>query len=291
MTHRFNHISFLTDYGTRDEFVGIVKCVVADIAPHVQVIDITHDIPAFDVRAGALALARAVAYVPKGVVLAVVDPGVGTARRSIAVSVAGGEGVFIGPDNGLLATGVALAGGAEFAVELTNTKYHLPSPGTTFAGRDIFASVAAHICNGVELRELGKEIDTGSILPGIIPITREESGQLVGEVTWVDHFGNCQLNIGPEDIAQWGSPVRVSIGNADSPNHIVRSVPVVNNFSEIGGGLGLVIDSYGMLALCLDRGSAAIELDLAPTNMVAISQDPNAGGGVSTTVRLGSKPN
>ena len=291
MTHRFNHISFLTDYGTRDEFVGIVKCVVADIAPHVQVIDITHDIPAFDVRAGALALARAVAYVPKGVVLAVVDPGVGTARRSIAVSVAGGEGVFIGPDNGLLATGVALAGGAEFAVELTNTKYHLPSPGTTFAGRDIFASVAAHICNGVELRELGNEIDTASILPGIIPITREENGQLVGEVTWVDHFGNCQLNIGPEDIGQWGSPVRVSIGNVDSPNHIVRSVPVVNNFSEIGGGLGLVVDSYGMLALCLDRGSAAIELDLAPTNMVAISQDPNAGGGVSTTVRLGSKPN
>jgi hypothetical protein len=99
------------------------------------------------------------------------------------------------------------------------------------------------------------------------------------------------LNIGPEDIAQWGSPVRVSIGNADSPNHMVRSVPVVNNFSEIGGGLGLVVDSYGMLALCTDRGSAAVELDLAPTTMVAISQDPNAGGGVSTTVRLGSKPN
>jgi S-adenosylmethionine hydrolase len=84
MTHRFNHISFLTDYGTRDEFVGIVKCVVADIAPHVQVIDITHDVPAFDVRAGSLAIARAVSYVPKGVILAVVDPGVGTSRRAIA---------------------------------------------------------------------------------------------------------------------------------------------------------------------------------------------------------------
>jgi len=291
MTPRFNHISFLTDYGTRDEFVGVVKCVVADIAPHVQVIDITHDIPAFDVRAGALALARAVAYVPKGVVLAVVDPGVGSARRSIAVSVAGGEGVFIGPDNGLLATGVALAGGAEFAVELTNTKYHLPSPGTTFAGRDIFGPVAAHICNGVDLRDLGNEIDTASILPGIVPITREENGHLVGEVTWVDGFGNCQLNIGPEDIAHFGSPVRIAIGNADSPNQIVRSVAVVQNFSEIGTGLGLVVDSYGMLAICADRGSAATELDLGPTNMVTISQDPNAGVGVSTSVRLGSKPN
>jgi len=85
--------------------------------------------------------------------------------------------------------------------------------------------------------------------------------------------------------------VRVAIGNPDSPNHIVRSVPIVNNFSEIGGGLGLVIDSFGMLALCTDRGSAAAELDLGPTNMVTISKDPTAGGGVSTTVRLGSKPN
>lgn len=290
MKHRFDHISFLSDYGTRDEFVGIVKCVVADIAPHVRVIDITHDISAFDVRAGSLALARAVAYVPEGVVLAIVDPGVGSARRAIAVSVAGGKGVFIGPDNGLLATGVALAGGAELAVELTNTKYHLSSPGTTFAGRDIFAAVAAHVCNGVSLHDLGNEIDTASILPGIVPITREENGAVVGEVTWVDHFGNCQLNIGPTEIEQWGSPVRIAIGLPSSPNYVVRSVPVVHNFSQIGGGLGLVIDSYGMLALCTDRGSAAAECDLAPTVQIALSQDPASGQGVSTSVRLGPKP-
>ena len=113
MNKKFDHISFLSDYGTTDEFVGIVKCVVADIAPHVNVIDITHDIAAFDVRAGSLALARAISYVPKGVIMAIVDPGVGTARRAVAVSVSGGDGILIGPDNGLLATGVALAGGGE----------------------------------------------------------------------------------------------------------------------------------------------------------------------------------
>jgi S-adenosylmethionine hydrolase len=166
--------------------------------------------------------------------------------------VSGGEGVFIGPDNGLLATGVALAGGAEYAVELTNTKYHLPSPGTTFAGRDIFASVAAHICNGVELSELGNEIDTASILPGIIPITREENGQLVGEVTWVDHFGNCQLNIGPEDLVHLGPVLRLVIGED------VRSARMTTHFADIdGGAIGAVTDSYGMVALAVDRGSAA----------------------------------
>jgi hypothetical protein len=293
MMKKFNHISFLSDYGTTDEFVGIVKCVIADIAPHVNVIDITHDIAAFDVRAGSLALARAISYVPKGVVLAIVDPGVGTSRRAVAVSVSGGEGILIGPDNGLLATGVALAGGGEMAVELTNAKYHLTAPGETFAGRDIFAAVAAHICNGVSLLELGTEIDVASILPGIVPVPREEHGKMLAEVTWVDHFGNCQLNVGPEEIAHMGSPVRVTIGSLTAitagSQPVVRSVPIVRNFSEIGGGIGLVIDSFGMLALCVDRGSVAQQLDLGTTELVVIEPDPQAGIGIATPVHIGSK--
>jgi hypothetical protein len=122
---RFDTVSFLTDYGTVDEFVGVVKAVIRDLAPHVTVIDLTHGIAPFDVRGGALALARCIGYVPRGVVLAVVDPGVATARRAIAVEVAGGEGVLVGPDNGLLAPAVAMAGGAERAVELTNPEYQL----------------------------------------------------------------------------------------------------------------------------------------------------------------------
>ena len=103
VTDRFDTVSFLTDYGTADEFVGVVKSVIRDLAPHVTVIDLTHEIAPFDVRGGSLALARCIGYVPRGIVLAVVDPGVATSRRAVAVEVAEGEGVLIGPDNGLLA--------------------------------------------------------------------------------------------------------------------------------------------------------------------------------------------
>jgi len=144
---RFSTVSFLTDYGTADEFVGVVKSVIRDIAPHVGVIDLTHEITPFDVRAGSLALARCIGYVPSGIVLAVVDPGVGTTRRAVAIEVAGGAGVVMGPDNGLLAPAVAMAGGAERAFELTNPEYQLESAGATFAGRDVFAPAAAHLCN------------------------------------------------------------------------------------------------------------------------------------------------
>ena len=120
MGRTYDTVSLLTDYGLDDEFVGVVKAVLRDLAPHATAIDLTHGIRPYDVRGGSLALARAISYVPEGVVLAVVDPGVGTARRAIAVEVAGGAGVLVGPDNGLLAPAVAIIGGAERAVELTN---------------------------------------------------------------------------------------------------------------------------------------------------------------------------
>ena len=288
MTQRFDTVSFLTDYGTRDEFVGIVKCVIADIAPHVRVIDITHEVPPFDVRAGSLALARAVSYVPQGVVLAVVDPGVGTNRRAIAVSVAGGTGIFIGPDNGLLSMGVALAGGADSAVVLDKPDYHLAAPGDTFAGRDIFAPVAAHLCNGVALTDVGTPIDVDTLLPGIVPLPRQEGDELHAEVTWVDRYGNCQINVSPDDVTELGSPIRVTLGARGTGERIVRSMPVVRNFGQIGAGIGLVVDSFGMLALCKDRGSAASELDLAPSDLVVLTRDD--GSGPSTSVSLTSKP-
>ena len=139
-------------------------------------------------------------YVAEGVVLAVVDPGVGTARRAIAVEVADGAGVLVGPDNGLLAPAVAIVGGAERAVELTNTDYHLAAPGATFAGRDVFAPVAAHLCNGVDLTEFGPLLDADVLMPGMVALPREEADGLHAEVLWVDRFGNCQLNIGPDDL-------------------------------------------------------------------------------------------
>src|SRR5947207_7366315 len=165
----FDTISFLSDYGLTDEFVGVCKAVIRRIAPEALVIDICHEIPPHDVRAGSLTLARAAQYLPAGVVLGIVDPGVGGDRRAVAVEAGDGEAVFVGPDNGLLASAVAMAGGATRAVELTNDDFHLPAPGPTFAGRDVFAPVAAHLCAGVELDQLGEATDPLSLLPGLLP--------------------------------------------------------------------------------------------------------------------------
>ncbi len=277
---RYDTISFLSDYGVRDEFVGIVKCVIADLAPHAKVIDLTHDIPPFDVRAGSLALARCISYVPTGIVLAVVDPGVGTTRRAVAVSVGGERGVLIGPDNGLLSMGTALAGGAESAVVLNNPEYQLATPGTTFAGRDIFAPAAAHLCNGVPLAA----IDPNVLLPGVVPLSRVEGEETIAEITWVDRYGNCQLNVGPDDVSSYGSTLSITFTTATGERSS-RSAVVAPNFSAIGGGIGLVIDSFGMLAISVDRGSAADALSLGVGDAVTLSALDDVGG-VTTNVRL-----
>src|SRR6056297_2665449 len=177
MGRRYDTISFLSDYGLVDEFVGVVKAVVRDLAAHVTVVDLTHGITPFDVRAGSLALARSISYVPSGVILAVVDPGVGTDRRGVAIEVAGGEGILIGPDNGLLAPAVAMAGGAQRAVSLTNTDRHLEPVGATFDGRDVFAPVAAAVCNGVDLAELGEPVDADLLFPGVVPLPQVDEEQ------------------------------------------------------------------------------------------------------------------
>jgi len=265
-----SHISLLTDYGLHDEFVGVVKSVIADMAPHARATDLTHGIAPFDVRAGSLALARAVQYVPAGIVIAVVDPGVGSTRRAIAVEVAGGKGIFLGPDNGLLASGIAMAGGADRAFELTNTELHLDAPGATFAGRDVFAPVAAFLANGGAIEEVGREIDTASVMPGLVPVASDESHPTYGdglrtEVTWVDAFGNCQLNVGPEDVQHFGPVLRLVVGED------VRSARIVSHYADIdGGAIGAVVDSYGMLALSVDRGSAAEALRLSAGDAVLV---------------------
>lgn len=289
---RFDTISFLTDYGTADEFVGVVKSVVRDLAPHVTVIDLTHEVPPFDVRAGSLALARCIGYVPSGVVLAVVDPGVATDRRAVAIEVAGGAGVIVGPDNGLLAPAVAMAGGAERAVELTNPDYQLGAPGATFAGRDVFAPAAAHLCNGVELTELGPDIDPGLLLPATVPLPRDDGETIVAEVLWVDRFGNAQLNVGPDDLpASWGEHVQLRISVPTDPSGpVVRRAIRSTTFAELDGGrVGLVLDSYGMLAVALDRRSAADELGLGAGDQVTLAP-LDAPPSAETPVSFGRRP-
>lgn len=280
-----SHVSLLTDYGLNDEFVGVMKCVIADIAPHARITDITHGVAAFDVRAGSLALARAIQYVPPGIVIAVVDPGVGSDRRAIAIEVAGGRGVLLGPDNGLLASAAAMAGGAERVFELTNTDLHIEAPGATFAGRDVFAPVAAYLCNGGAIEEVGPEIDSATVMPGLVPIPTVEQHATYGEglrceVTWVDVYGNCQLNVGPDDVAQFGRTLRIIVGDD------VRSARVTTHFADIdGGAIGAVVDSYGMLALAVDRGSASETLRLGSGDAVLIFTGTGDGQTSAVSIR------
>ena len=153
-------------------------------------------------RAGALALARSIQYLPPGVVLAVVDPGVGTDRRAVAVEVE--TGYLVGPDNGLLAPAVAMLGGASRVVSLTNPEYQLEAPGATFAGRDIFAPAAGYLAAGTPLELLGEPVDPLSLVPGTVPLPSDEGGRAAGEVLWIDRYGNAQLNIDPGDLAALG---------------------------------------------------------------------------------------
>lgn len=259
---------FLSDYGLDDEFVGVVKGVVRSIAPEVEVVDLTHGVAPYDVRAGSLTLARSLQYLTPGVVLAVVDPGVGTARRTVAVEVGGDDGTvayLVGPDNGLLAPAVAMAGGARRAVSLTNTEYHLPAPGPTFAGRDILAPAAAHLCRGVELDRLGEPADPLSLLPGLVPLSREEGARVMAEVLWIDRFGNAQLNVGPEEVASMGGDVLLKVGDQS------RAARRVSTYDELKAGqLGVLVDSYGLLAVVLARRSAAEELRLHAGSSVSL---------------------
>jgi len=283
---RFDTITFLSDFGTRDEFVGVVKSVIRSITPEVTVVDLTHDIQPYDVRAGALTLGRAAQYLCPGVVLAVVDPGVGTERRAVAVEVGGGQSYLVGPDNGLLASAVAMSGGATAAVELINPELQLVAPGATFAGRDVFAPAAAHLCAGVPLEAFGPAVDPLALMPGLMPIMREEDGgQLVAEVLWVDHYGNCQLNVDPDDVASLGS--RIQLRWAED----VRTAERAATYQGIPAGqVGLVLDSYGMLSVCMGKRSAALELSMPLGTEVTLSAPTDEDAPMSTPVQMTARP-
>lgn len=281
---RYDTVSFLSDFGLDDEFVGVVHSVIRSLAPPVRVIDVTHAVTPFDVRAGGLALARSTQYLAPGVVVAVVDPGVGTTRRAIAVEVGDGASVLVGPDNGVLAPAVAMCGGATDAVVLDRDEFHLPAPGATFDARDVFAPVAAHLCLGVRLHDLGTPIDAATLMPGTLPVPRDEpDGTVTAEVLWVDRFGNCQLNVDPELIESWESRA------VYEPDGGPRTMPLVESFAALpAGGIGLVLDSYGMVAVAGNRSSAADELDLAAGDELTLrppgDDDEPAGAVTAVTI-------
>ena len=288
MSRTYDTVSFLSDLGYESEHAGVVKAVIRESAPHVVVIDLTHGITPLDTRGASLSLARAVPYLTEGIVIAAVDPGASSERRLVAVEVAGGAGIFIGPDNGVLAPGVALAGGAERAVVLDRDELHLATPGTTFVARDVFAPIAALLANGEDLFDVGTEVDPSLLLPGIVPIPREENGGFECEVLWVDRFGNCQLNVSLDDLeTSWAAPVqrvRVSFGDT------TRNFVVAQSFAEMGqGAAGLVIDSSGLLCVAVDSGSATEQLGLGEGQQVTL-QPGGDEPALSTPVSLRPTP-
>lgn len=259
-------IALLTDFGLEDTFVGVMKGVIARICPDARVIDLTHAIPPQDVRQGAVALMNSCAYFPAGTVFtAVVDPGVGSARRAVAVEA--GEYFFVAPDNGLISYAAGRAG-IKRAVVLTEQRYWLDEISASFHGRDIFAPVSAHLACGVDLSQLGHPIDDVVMLPA--PRLQAEDGMIVGEVLLADHFGNLLTSIGPvkrqdsERVVQIGGETyhldpertRIEVGGT-----VIEGI--VTTFSAVpSGGLLAMVGSSGYLEIAVNRGSAATVLDV-----------------------------
>ena len=250
-------ISFLSDFGHADEFVGVVHGVIAKLAPDSRVIDIGHEVSPGNVRAGALALTRAIQYLPDGVCLAVVDPGVGSDRRAIAAETP--WGFFVGPDNGLLSPAVAMVGGATKTVSIENPEMMIPSPGETFHGRDVFAPAASVLASGeAALEDLGPVVPGEELVPLLLPLAEVDNGMVVGEAWWVDGFGNVQTNIGPTDLQLLGhSPgdtVAVKVGAS------IHNLPWVVSYAEVEEGEPLLhVDSAGLIAVAV-RGRQASDV-------------------------------
>ena len=255
------------------------------IAPGVAIVDLSHEVDPFDVRGASLLLARSVQFLCPGVIVAMVDPGAGGDRRPIAVEVADGAAVIMGPDNGVIAPAVGMVGGAGRAIVLDNSEYLLVPAASTASGRDVFAAAAAHLCGGVPFEALGTAVDAASLMPGVVPLSTVEDGELCGEVLWVDRFGNAQLNVDPDEIEDWDRVLRLQIGVTR------RTVRRVLGFGELAvGELGLLTDAYGLIAVVSKAGSAADELGLAAGDAVRLGTaggDADASSGVSTSVSLG----
>jgi S-adenosyl-L-methionine hydrolase (adenosine-forming) len=243
-------IVFLTDYGLADEFVGICRGVIETIAPGVPVIDLTHSVPNHDVVRGALILGRATRYMPADAVyLAVVDPGVGSERLSIAVRAANGA-LLVGPDNGLLSLAWEALGGAESAAEIRSEEVLLHPISKTFHGRDVFAPAAAHLCLGLPIGSLGSPIDPSSLGTIETPGPMIAEGALGARVVGVDRYGNVQLNATLSDLKQAG------LGDVLKISGLVLAR--VETFTDAAEGIPVwMVDSQGQLALVLNRGSAA----------------------------------
>jgi S-adenosyl-L-methionine hydrolase (adenosine-forming) len=248
-------ITFLTDFGLQDDFVGTCHGVMATIAPEARVIDVTHGIRPGHVLQGALVLANTVPYLPAGVHLAVVDPGVGSGRRALALRDVEGR-LYVGPDNGLLLPAADRFGGVAEAHELANADYSLQPISRTFHGRDLFSPAAAHLAAGVALGELGPPLARDELVRIEIPQPEVGQNRIRAVVLMIDRFGNIALNLRREQVehAELAAGNRVELLCRGNRFFAVFARTFVD---APRGSLLLYEDSYGSLALAVSRGSAA----------------------------------
>jgi S-adenosylmethionine hydrolase len=262
-------ISFLSDYGHEDEFVGVCHGVIERIAPGVRVIDVAHGLPRHSIRPAAVVLRNALPYLPAGVHLAVVDPGVGSNRRPLALLCA--DRLLVGPDNGLLLPAAERAGGIERAVDLSASPWRLEPVSATFHGRDVFAPVAARLALGESLDRAGEPLDPDTLVRIEWPRPHVSDGAVVAHVLYVDRFGNAQLDVGADEMAEAGiepgSPIEVEAG-ADAGVALYA-----HTFADAAEGeLLAYLDSYGALALAVNRGDARAQLGLELDAAVQITR-------------------
>lgn len=253
-------VSFLSDFGHDDEFVGVIHGVLAKLAPDSRVIDVGHGFPPGHIQAGALALVRAIQYLPEGVCLAVIDPGVGSSRKALAMVT--DWGYFVGPDNGVLSPAVAMIGGASRIVSIENPEAMIPSAGETFHGRDIFAPAAGLLASGeATLDDLGPELSDDQVNPLLLPLTDASETAISGMVWWIDRFGNAETNISPEELAGFGmAPGEVLTVRVGASIH---NLPWVSTYSDVDDGHALIhVDSAGLMAIAVRGGRADEELNV-----------------------------
>ncbi|WP_091085419.1 S-adenosyl-L-methionine hydrolase [Micromonospora nigra] len=253
-------ISLTTDYGLTDGFVAACHGVIARLAPAARVLDVTHLVPPGDVRRGAAVLAQTVPYLPVGVHVAVVDPGVGTARRGIALATP--NGLLVGPDNGLLPDAAQVLGGITAAVELTNPAWLAPRVSATFHGRDVFAPVAARLALGAPLDDAGPAVAPATLVRLPAPVVRPEPGGFTAEVLTVDHFGNVQL-AAPAALLD-PLPTAVTVAG--------RTAVRGRTFGDADpGGLVVHADSAGLVAVAVNGGRAADLLAVAAGDVLRLA--------------------
>jgi S-adenosyl-L-methionine hydrolase (adenosine-forming) len=254
-------ICFLSDFGLADDFVGTCKGVMLRIAPGVAIVDLTHEVPGFEVESGAEVLHHATRYMPEDAIyLAVVDPGVGTERRALALGMVGG-GFLVGPDNGLLVPAAEALGGISEVTLLNDERYHIRPVSNTFHGRDVFAPVAAHLAAGVELSDLGEAADPSSLvylgLPGIEQRGIADEG-VAARIIAIDRYGNARLSVMQEESGlEYGVELKIDAGDGEMP---VRYLETFGSASA--GELVLVPDSHWRLSLAINKGNAAQALGL-----------------------------